>query len=322
MTAPDQSRATMGSRVGLAPLAMLFACGVLWGLHFSLAKIGAEGGVHPFAMLLWQGLGGFTVIFCVCLLRGRLRRVRRAHLGYYLGCGLSGIAIPSVAMFWAASHLPAGVMAILVSLNVMGTYGLALVMWLERFDWLRIGGIILGFIAALLIIGPPQSLPSPGMAGWAMLALVTPASYSVNNVFVVRYRPADADSLVLALGMVGTVLVVAAPLVIATGSMYLPASPWDRVDAAVLGLPLLTGAALAFMFEIVRLAGPVFFSQVSYLIAAGGVLWGMALFGERHSPMIWFALVLMLGGIALVNARPGAGKNKASVVNNKDGERS
>jgi drug/metabolite transporter (DMT)-like permease len=322
MTTPETTHPAALSRAALAPLAMLFACGVLWGLHFSLAKISAAGNVHPFAMLLWQGLGAFTVIGGVCLFRGRLRRVRRAHLGYYLGCGLSGIAVPSVAMFWAASYLPAGVMAILVSLNVMGTYGLALIMRLERFDWLRVGGIVLGFIAALLIIGPPQSLPSPDMAVWALLALVTPASYSVNNVFVARYRPADADSLVLALGMAGAVLVVATPLVIATGSMYLPGPPWDRVDAAVLGLPLLTGMALAFMFEIVRLAGPVFFSQVSYLIAAGGVLWGMALFNERHSPLIWFALVLMLGGIALVNARVGAGKQKASVLNNKDGESS
>ncbi|MFP6741939.1 MAG: hypothetical protein VCD33_09990 [Alphaproteobacteria bacterium] len=103
---------------------------------------------------------------------------------------------------------------------------------------------------------------------------------------------------------------VAVPLVLATGTMYLPGPPWDRVDAAVLGLPLLTGRALAFMFEIVRLAGTVFFSQVSYLIAAGGVLWGMALFDERHSPMIWFALVLMIGGIALVNARSGAATHK------------
>jgi drug/metabolite transporter (DMT)-like permease len=217
MTAPEQTERATRAPAALVPLAMLFACGILWGLHFSLANIGAAGNVHPFAMLLWQGLGAFVVIGGVCLLRGRLRRVRRAHLGYYLGCGLSGIAVPSVAMFWAASYLPARVMAILVSLNVMGTYGLALIMRLERFDWLRIGGIVLGFIAALLIIGPPQSLPSPDMAVWALFALVTPASYSVNNVFVARYRPADADSLVLALGMAGSILVVAVPLVLATG---------------------------------------------------------------------------------------------------------
>jgi drug/metabolite transporter (DMT)-like permease len=192
MTAPEQTERATRAPAALVPLAMLFACGILWGLHFSLAKIGAAGNVHPFAMLLWQGLGAFVVIGGVCLLRGRLRRVCRAHLGYYLGCGLSGIAVPSVAMFWAASYLPAGVMAILVSLNVMGTYGLALIMRLESFDWLRIGGIVLGFIAALRIIGPPQSLPSPDMAVWVLLALVTPASYSVNNVFVARYRPAPS----------------------------------------------------------------------------------------------------------------------------------
>ena len=70
-------------------------------------------------------------------------------------------------------------------------------------------------------------------------------------------------------------------------------------------VPLVSGAALAFMFEIIRLAGPVFFAQVAYLVTASGVLWGMALFGERHSGLIWLALALMLAGIALVNPRSG-----------------
>jgi drug/metabolite transporter (DMT)-like permease len=34
-----------------------------------------------------------------------------------------------------------------------------------------------------------------------------------------------------------------------------------------------------------------------------GVCWAMALLGERFSPMVWLALVVMLSGVALVQPR-------------------
>jgi drug/metabolite transporter (DMT)-like permease len=72
----------------------------------------------------------------------------------------------------------------------------------------------------------------------------------------------------------------------------------------VLALPTITGLAHVVLFELIRTAGPVFFSLVNYFTTASGVVWGMLLFGERHSPWIWAALVLMFGALALVNARP------------------
>ena len=50
-------------------------------------------------------------------------------------------------------------------------------------------------------------------------------------------------------------------------------------------------------------AGSVFASQCSYLVTASGVFWAMALLGERFSPLVWVALVLMLAGVALVQPR-------------------
>ncbi|MCZ6859704.1 MAG: EamA/RhaT family transporter, partial [Alphaproteobacteria bacterium] len=46
-----------------------------------------------------------------------------------------------------------------------------------------------------------------------------------------------------------------------------------------------------------------FASQAAYAVTLAGVLWGMALFGERHSPWIWLSLALMLAGLALVTPR-------------------
>ena len=58
----------------------------------------------------------------------------------------------------------------------------------------------------------------------------------------------------------------------------------------MLALPTITGLAHVVLFELIRTAGPVFFSLVNYFTTARGVIWGM----------------LVFGALALVNARPAA----------------
>ena len=44
-------------------------------------------------------------------------------------------------------------------------------------------------------------------------------------------------------------------------------------------------------------------SQSSFLSVIFGVFFGIVLLGEQHSLYIWVAIALILGGVALVNAR-------------------
>jgi drug/metabolite transporter (DMT)-like permease len=44
----------------------------------------------------------------------------------------------------------------------------------------------------------------------------------------------------------------------------------------------------------------VFARQIAYLVTGFGVLWSMALLGERYSAWVWAAFGLMLAGVALV----------------------
>jgi drug/metabolite transporter (DMT)-like permease len=62
------------------------------------------------------------------------------------------------------------------------------------------------------------------------------------------------------------------------------------------------GAYFGFIWLIGQ-AGPVFASQVGYVVTGSGVVLGMIVYGERHSPWIWAALALMFAGLALVKPR-------------------
>ena len=290
----------------LAPIALLLGLGTMWGASFSLAKIATMAGAHPLGLLLWQAAGAAVIVLSVGVARRRLRGLARRNLGYFVSCCLMTIGVPSGAVYWAAPNLPAGVLAMLVATAPMITYGVALLARMEGFRALRVAGVVLGFAAVILIVGPRGSLPSPGMAVWIALGMAAPIGYGVSNVYIAYFRPPAADSIALAAGTLIATAALVAPVVAATGTGFGVGPPWDAVDVAVLALPTITGLAHVVLFELIRTAGPVFFSLVNYFTTASGVVWGMLLFGERHSPWIWAALVLMFGALALVNARPAA----------------
>jgi drug/metabolite transporter (DMT)-like permease len=64
-------------------------------------------------------------------------------------------------------------------------------------------------------------------------------------------------------------------------------------------------AALTFhmYFVLLRRTGPVYFSQVAFIVTLVAVGLGVVLFDERHSLWIWAALALVFAGVALVNWR-------------------
>jgi len=60
-----------------------------------------------------------------------------------------------------------------------------------------------------------------------------------------------------------------------------------------------TAAATVVYFKLVALAGPTFLSLINYLIPLWAVVLGIAFLGERPDWNAIFALILILGGIAI-----------------------
>ena len=65
---------------------------------------------------------------------------------------------------------------------------------------------------------------------------------------------------------------------------------------------------------MINIAGRLFASLCGYLITLAGVFWGIALFGETHSPWVWASLVVMLVGLALVTPRAPDHGNEAGTA--------
>ena len=54
--------------------------------------------------------------------------------------------------------------------------------------------------------------------------------------------------------------------------------------------------------------GPTFAAQAAYLVTLAGVMWGIVIFGEEHSVWIWWALVIMMAALFLVQPRDGSNR--------------
>jgi drug/metabolite transporter (DMT)-like permease len=69
-------------------------------------------------------------------------------------------------------------------------------------------------------------------------------------------------------------------------------------------LPIVYAAAITAVttvawFFLVRITGPVFFSQFNYFIVLGGFGWGYLLENERHSFYVWIATAMAFAGLAI-----------------------
>jgi drug/metabolite transporter (DMT)-like permease len=91
------------------------------------------------------------------------------------------------------------------------------------------------------------------------------------------------------------------PVMTVAGSWWFFNGPSDVGHWAVVGAIVNTAAIYVLVFEIIKRAGPVFFSTSNYIATLLGVGFGMMFFGDSLSIWIWAALLLMFTGLFFVN---------------------
>ncbi|MDG4647468.1 DMT family transporter [Roseibacterium sp. SDUM158017] len=294
------------SRDRLILIALLVAIGAAWGITQPFAKIAVSEGYRHFGIIFWQFVLGGALLALINRLRGRRLPREARHVALYAIIALIGTLLPNSASYTAAIHLPSGILSIVLSLVPMMAFPVALALGMDRFSAMRFTGLLLGFVAILMIALPQTSLPDPAMVWWLPMALVAPAFYAVEGNFVARFGTEGLDPVQVLLGasLVGAAL--AAPLAVMTGQWISPMPPWGGPDLAILGSSVAHALAYAGYVWMVGRAGAVFAAQVSYLVTAFGILWAWLLLGETYSGWVWGAIAVMFSGLFLVQPRPAA----------------
>ena len=301
---PNRTRdLTVTSGARAPPLAMLVVVGVGGGLVISLLRLATTGGVPFIPFAFWNSTFAAAVLLALALARRTLPQLKIEHLRTYATLGAFGVALPLCIFAYVSPRLPAAVVAVTQTFMPITTYALALAVGVERFRWLSVLGIALGFAGVLLIVVPGGSLPEPGMAGWVLVLLLTAFSLAFAVVVAARFRPPEAASLSMAAGTlcVGAALLV--PAMAIEGSWWFFDSGLDVAGLSLLSMAAVYALLWVFFYEIIRLAGALFFSTSNYLVPLAGVVWGMAIFGDSLSGWVWAALALMIAGLSSMHTR-------------------
>lgn len=300
------------------PLVLLLALGSLWGLSPAFTKFLALEGIPPVGVVFWQTLIAGTGLLVMCRLRGVHIGLSRRHLVFYGVMGAAGVALPNSNMVFVLGHIPAGLMSVIIVTAPVITYVVAVAIRLEIIDPRRAGGVALGFIGAAVLVLPSGSLPSPEMLPFALLAFITPLAWALTNVYAETARPQGTDSMVLAMGTMYAAAIASLITALATGSFHPIWRDFGIANQALIGYGLITIVTFFLYFTVVSLAGAVYLAQVGYITTLMGLGWGAWFYGEEPSAWLWLAVVLVFGGVALVNI--GKGRRASATEKTSDGD--
>lgn len=289
----------MNNAKTLLALIILIALGFIWGSGYTLAKFAMTNGVPPLGYAFWQALGPALLLTLTCLNK-QSPLFQPQYWGYFFVCGLVGIAIPNTNMYFIASHIPAGLLAVLVNTVPLLVYPMALIAGQERFDSWRIIALLLGMTGIWLIISPSnQDL----LSSWTFLALISPLAFAFCSIYITAKQPAALNVLQSASGMLLTASLLLTPLVIQQQAFYPLSLSFTPVEQVIfLEIALSTIGYLLF-FQLVKLAGPVFYSLTGGIVALTGLFLGFFIFHEKPSSLQSLAIACVLCAVFLLSWR-------------------
>ncbi|QIE54906.1 EamA family transporter [Pikeienuella piscinae] len=277
-------------------IAIFLSCGAFWGFSFTLMRIVMLGGGHPLAVAFWHAATASVLVWGVLWLSGWLPRIDARFIRFAATLGFLGGACPSILLFWAAQNIGAGVISVCMATVPLMQIGLSAALGIERFSARRLFGLILGLVAVWLIADP-----SGGAAPWfwVVVAALGGFSYACEDSFIAMKRPHDLNSAQILAGMMLFYMIYTAPALLFVDPAVLSLTAPGRVEAAFLAM--VPGSLLAYgaFVNLISRAGPVFASQVAYVVTVAGVVCGAIILGESYNVVFWFALGLIVVGLAL-----------------------
>ena len=220
-----------------------------------------------------------------------------------VGVMLQGIYLGGV--FWAVRHgLPAGVSALIVSLQPVLTVVLAWPMLGERPGPWRWTGTAMGFAGTALVVVPTLRLTS--VVGFDPPEGVTVAACVLSMVAITlgtiwqKRTAATADLRTnLALQFLGAFLLTA-PLAMATESLR-----FDLVPAALTGLAWSvlgnSVASTVLLMLMIRRGAVAAVASLFYLVPAVSAVLAYAFFSEALTPLQIGGMALAAAGVAVAN---------------------
>ena len=289
-------------RPGWVDYGLLCLLAIIWGGSFMLSRV-AVAEISPFTLTaIRQAIAMVILVAVVLATRQALNASGRDHAVIFVSA-FFGMAMPFGLITWGLGEITAGFAAILMGLMPLMTIVLAHFFTdNEKMNMAKLGGVFLG-IGGLVVLFWPDIVARTDKDIWRQLAiLVSGVSYAINALITKRLlhlkpRPMFAVNIGWSFVMLAIAAVLFEPLVDHNPS----AVAW--LSVVLLGV-FPSALASLIMFRIIARQGASFFGQINLLVPVAGVLWGAIFLGERLALNAFFALAIILSGVAVARVHP------------------
>lgn len=277
---------------------LFIALGVLWGLPYLLIKVSVREISPPLLVFIRTG-GASLVLVPLAAATGALRPALRRWrtLVVYTVCEL---AVPWVLLTNAERRLPSSLAGLLVAAVPLVAAVLAFTTGSDRVDARRLAGLVLGVAGVAALVGFD-------VAGSQLLAVgsvaVVVVGYAVGP-WIVAHRLDGVPPV----GVIAWSCLICAVLYSPSLAFALPVRPLSAsvIESAAALTLVCTVAAFLVFFALIKEAGAMRATLITYVNPAVAVVLGVTILGEPFGVATGIGFVLILAGCFLATRPLGA----------------
>lgn len=273
---------------------------LIWGSSFILMKEGLEA-INPYHLALIRILSAGLIMLPLSV--QAYKNVPKKLIFPIVLSGFLGTFIPSFCFTIAQTKVDSSLAGIMNSLTPIFSVAIGVLFFQLKIGWIKWTGMILGFAGmVLLVLGNTKSINLDHI-GYSLFIIAATICYGLNVNVVTRFVK-DAAPLHVAAIAFTSLIIPAVILLGITGFFSAPEllnSTWSKgiITASVLGI-INTGLASVLFYFLVRKAGPVFASTVTYGIPIIAIGWGL-IYREEITSFQISAMIFILLGVRLAN---------------------
>jgi drug/metabolite transporter (DMT)-like permease len=271
---------------------------VIWGSSFILMKVGMEG-LSPYQVASIRILSAGLVL----LPYGwkAFHAVPGDRLGLVFLSGLLGTFFPAYLFCIAETRIDSSLAGILNALTPIFTLVIGALFFHNPVGWRKWFGVALGFVGMVLLILSGRQSVSLSYLGYAAFIPVATLLYGFNVNMVNRYLR-DVGSREIATVAFTMLIPLSLGVLAATGYFQMESTVVSLKSTgagALLGV-LGTATASILFYMLLKRAGPVMSSMVTYGIPFVAIFWG-TFSGETVGAAQVACLLVILLGVYLAN---------------------
>jgi drug/metabolite transporter (DMT)-like permease len=276
---------------------MLLTLAFLWGSSFLFIEVALDE-IEPTTMMALRLLFGATALLPILMVQRGARRAA-ADLGAagrsLWVLGIVNAALPFTLIAWGQQYIDSGIAAIAnASLPIFVVLLAIHFRPSERATGLRLAGIVAGLAGVAVLTGAEFDGRWSGVFG--TLAVVAASFLYATGALYAQSHVDRTDSIVLATGSAITGTLVLLPLALAQAPSEVPS--WEALaSVAVLGFGGMAAGQLLYYVVIDRY-GSSRASLVTYLLPVIALVLGALLLDEPVEVTALIGLVLILAGVA------------------------